>query len=58
MGLNLPLQVGDAERGCIHCLYCYLVCPQKAIKFEGKLGFLSEQIKQYDKFVRGDIKIE
>jgi len=58
MSLNLPLQVGDVERGCIHCLYCYLVCPQKAIKFEGKLGFLSEQIRQYDKFVRGGIKNE
>ncbi len=57
MGL-MPVQVGNVERGCIHCLYCYLVCPQEAIKFEGKLGFLSEQIRQYDKFVRGGIKSE
>lgn len=58
MGLNLPLQIGNVEKGCIHCLYCYLICPQKAIKFEGKLGFLSEQIRQYDKFVRSGIKNE
>jgi uncharacterized protein (DUF362 family)/NAD-dependent dihydropyrimidine dehydrogenase PreA subunit len=52
MALNLPEDVGNAEKGCILCNYCYFVCPQKAITLEGELGFLKAQIKQYDKAIR------
>ncbi|QWR78567.1 DUF362 domain-containing protein [Candidatus Magnetomonas plexicatena] len=38
--------------GCIQCLYCYCVCPEKAINFHGELGFMSEQIRQYDNIIR------
>ena len=37
---------------CIECLYCFLVCPSKAIEFRGELGFLNEQIRQYDDITR------
>lgn len=52
MALNLPEDMGNVERRCIFCLYCYFVCPQKAIAFDGDLGFLEAQIKQYDEVVR------
>lgn len=52
MAINLPEDIGKVEKGCIFCLYCYFVCPQKAIAFEGDLGFLEAQIKQYDEAVR------
>ncbi|MBL7151979.1 MAG: DUF362 domain-containing protein [Candidatus Omnitrophica bacterium] len=54
MALSLPQQLKERDDRCIGCLYCFLVCPQKAIKVEGKLGYLSEQIKRYDKF-RGSL---
>lgn len=37
---------------CLDCLYCYLVCPNKAFAFYGNLGFLEEQVRQYDHIVR------
>lgn len=37
---------------CIGCLYCYLVCPSKAIVFKGDLGFMTEQMRQYDDITR------
>ncbi|MDD4979708.1 MAG: DUF362 domain-containing protein [Candidatus Omnitrophica bacterium] len=52
MGLALPQQLNSADNRCIGCLYCFLVCPQKAIKIEGQIGFLSQQLKQYDKITR------
>jgi uncharacterized protein (DUF362 family)/NAD-dependent dihydropyrimidine dehydrogenase PreA subunit len=52
LALNLPEDVGNAEKGCILCNYCYFVCPQKAITLEGDLGFLKAQIKQYDEAIR------
>lgn len=48
---NLPDALSE-EKECIHCLYCYLVCPERAIIFEGRLGFVAEQIRQYDEIVR------
>lgn len=38
---------------CLQCLYCYLVCPSRALVFHGELGFLAEQLRQYDALVRG-----
>ncbi len=44
----------DATRhpDCLGCLYCYLTCPRKALAFHGEPGFLAEQIRQYDAYVR------
>jgi uncharacterized protein (DUF362 family)/ferredoxin len=51
MGLNLPDQL-EANGVCIKCLYCYSVCPKKAIRLEGKLGFFASQIDKYDRVIR------
>lgn len=40
------------EEKCIECLYCFLVCPSKAIEFRGELGFMNEQLRQYDDITR------
>ncbi|MGM0656022.1 MAG: DUF362 domain-containing protein, partial [Thermodesulfobacteriota bacterium] len=55
LGISLPDDIEKIET-CIQCLYCYSVCPRKAIKFEGNLGFFSEQIEQYDKIIRNIYK--
>ncbi len=52
IGLKLPEVLEDMENGCIACQYCMLVCPTNAIVFKGVLGFLAEQIRQYDKITR------
>lgn len=52
MGLALPQQLSGIDNRCIGCLYCFLVCPRKAIRIEGRLGFLSEQIKRYGNITR------
>lgn len=50
MGLDLPDQL-EADV-CIRCLYCYCVCPEKAIRLEGELGFFTSQIDRYDMIIR------
>ncbi len=50
VGLSLPDEVNHDE--CINCLYCFSVCPNRAIEIEGSLGFFYEQIKQYDAIIR------
>jgi uncharacterized protein (DUF362 family)/ferredoxin len=52
MGLNPAVSIPDVNSKCIGCLYCFLVCPGKAITFEGKLGFMAEQLRQYDEMTR------
>ncbi len=52
VSLSLPRQMENGLDGCIECLYCYLVCPEKAITFKGELGFVGEQMRQYDDVVR------
>ena len=42
---------GGGQR-CIGCLYCFSVCPTRAIVVEGELGFYAEQIRLYDDVVR------
>ncbi len=37
---------------CLGCLYCFMVCPQRAYTFEGEMGFLEEQMRQYDHLIR------
>jgi len=51
MDLDLPDQLETDEK-CIKCLYCYCVCPRKAIRLEGKLGFFVSQIDRYDEIIR------
>jgi len=50
IGLNLPGELNHLD--CINCLYCFSVCPNKAIQIEGHLGFFYEQLKQYDTLIR------
>jgi len=51
--LELPaaLAAGGDDR-CIRCLYCYSVCPERAIAFHGSPGFFAEQARQYDEIIR------
>jgi uncharacterized protein (DUF362 family)/ferredoxin len=42
--------VNDAP--CIACLYCFMVCPQKALEVDGELGCIEEQMQRYDALVR------
>jgi uncharacterized protein (DUF362 family)/ferredoxin len=37
---------------CINCLYCFFVCPNKAIELKGKAGFLTRYIEKYEKKIR------
>lgn len=52
VGLSLPEELESENNSCIGCLYCFLVCPTKAIGFKGKLGFMGEQMRQYDDITR------
>lgn len=52
LSLNLPDEMGCSDKGCLYCLYCYFICPKKAVDVEGEFGFLREQIKQYDSHIR------
>ncbi|WP_211232793.1 DUF362 domain-containing protein [Desulfatirhabdium butyrativorans] len=52
LGLNPVIAIQNGDTRCIGCLYCFLVCPSRAIAFEGRLGFMAEQLRQYDELVR------
>jgi uncharacterized protein (DUF362 family)/ferredoxin len=52
IGLEIPDIFEHKDSACIECLYCFLVCPRHAIRFEGALGFMEEQMRQYDNLVR------
>jgi uncharacterized protein (DUF362 family)/Pyruvate/2-oxoacid:ferredoxin oxidoreductase delta subunit len=52
VGIVLPDNLEKDKDRCIECLYCFMVCPEKAIDFEGNLGFVKEQLRQYDSKVR------
>lgn len=52
IGLKLPESLTEKNNGCIGCQYCFLVCPTRAIQFKGQLGFLADQLRQYDKLIR------
>jgi ferredoxin len=47
-------KIGNIPRppACIQCLYCYFVCPERAIQLEGSLGFLSRIIDRYANDIR------
>lgn len=42
--------IGDDE--CIQCMYCFSVCPERAIEVEGDLGYFADHIKNYDEIIR------
>jgi MinD superfamily P-loop ATPase len=51
--IDLPGELnGPIPQKCVTCMYCYLVCPNGAISFTGKAGFLDEQTRQYGDIVR------
>jgi uncharacterized protein (DUF362 family)/Pyruvate/2-oxoacid:ferredoxin oxidoreductase delta subunit len=52
LDLDLPDRIGEKDSRCIGCQYCFLVCPGRAIEFKGTLGFLAEQLRQYDAITR------
>lgn len=52
IGLRLPEELDDCHNNCIKCLYCFLVCPTRAIEFKGKLGFMAEQLRQYEEITK------
>lgn len=50
----LPLdQIGASppSSDCVHCLYCWWVCPNEAISLEGPLGQLERQARRYKKII-------
>lgn len=52
IGLKLPDGLKNRDNLCIECLYCFLVCPTNAIEFKGTLGFMAEQLKQYNNIIK------
>ena len=52
IGLNLPDVLTSMNEKCIYCLYCFCICPEHAIEFKGKLGFMEEQLQQYDAIIK------
>ena len=52
MGFELPEALTAKQFKCINCLYCFCICPEHAIEFQGKLGFMEEQLNQYDEIIR------
>jgi uncharacterized protein (DUF362 family)/Pyruvate/2-oxoacid:ferredoxin oxidoreductase delta subunit len=53
LGLDVPEVLSDeAGSTCVKCLYCYMVCPKRAIQLEGSFGFLQAQMDKYDPLIR------
>jgi len=52
LGLSLNEILSGGGDKCIGCLYCYSVCPNKAIKINGESGFFAEQIRLYNEIIR------
>jgi uncharacterized protein (DUF362 family)/Pyruvate/2-oxoacid:ferredoxin oxidoreductase delta subunit len=53
LGLDVPEVLSDeAGSTCVKCLYCYMVCPKRAIQLEGNFGFLQAQMDKYDPLIR------
>jgi uncharacterized protein (DUF362 family)/ferredoxin len=52
LGRELPEAFEETDGQCIHCLYCFSLCPEKAVRYDGELGFFQEQLKQYDETIR------
>ncbi|MBF0553981.1 MAG: DUF362 domain-containing protein [Nitrospirae bacterium] len=61
--IGLPHALDKAEgmdsewqERCVHCLYCFSVCPKSAIEFHGTQGFMEEQIRQYGEIIKKMVK--
>jgi uncharacterized protein (DUF362 family)/ferredoxin len=52
MGADPAAGPGADGRPCISCLYCFMVCPKRAIEVDGSLGFIQEQLERYDALIR------
>jgi len=53
IGLELPDSLKNQHTdACISCLYCFCICPEHAVKLKGTLGFMEEQLRQYDGIIR------
>jgi uncharacterized protein (DUF362 family)/ferredoxin len=56
--IHLPEALGESgfvrnpEGKCIECMYCFSICPETALDFKGELGFMAEQLRQYDATIR------
>ncbi len=54
--MELPITKPDFDfwtsHDCLGCLYCALVCPQKAISIEGDLGYLEAHLERYGEAIR------
>jgi uncharacterized protein (DUF362 family)/Pyruvate/2-oxoacid:ferredoxin oxidoreductase delta subunit len=50
--LDLPGDLKAPPAQCLHCLYCYAVCPESAIELEGTPGYYTEQIRRFGKTIR------
>ncbi len=37
---------------CLSCYYCFMVCPHEAIRQQGELGFLAENVRRYARYTR------
>ncbi|MEL7640095.1 MAG: DUF362 domain-containing protein [Solidesulfovibrio sp.] len=49
-----PAAVAEAggQADCLGCLYCFAVCPRRALRFHGEMGFFAEQVRQYEGHLR------
>jgi uncharacterized protein (DUF362 family)/ferredoxin len=53
-GLALEAIGRDTEPpDCIHCLYCWLVCPRDALRLRGEAHHLERQLTRYGDVIRG-----
>jgi ferredoxin len=50
--LDIELPAGLNSEECIKCLYCFVVCPEQAIEFKGRLGFMEKHLKKYAKIIK------
>ncbi len=53
MGIEIEKIAETPPRSeCIHCLYCFFVCPKGALELRGKTGFLGRYIEKYAEEIR------
>ncbi len=52
LGLDPVEALKGPDSACLGCLYCFMTCPRRAIGFLGEMGFLEEQMRQYDSLIR------
>lgn len=50
--VDIDLPETMSPQDCIECLYCYMVCPEQVIEFEGSLGFMDGYLKKYSNLIK------